>query len=394
MGFLSGSLTFSRFEITKDESGEFGDTHLEKLSKNRIGAHEVDLLEQPAVGFTGGTHVFDTDFSFEKNSVGEALHFGVRIDSFSVPGNIKKAWMQMELNGIMAVNIGGRPTKTQREEANQAVEQRCADEAAKGNFKRMNVTSLLWDAATETLFIASNSEKNNETCLGLVEKVFGIELSPITPTRLALNYCEGDSDAYAALTHTDATNFTQDGPMNVTWWNGMTENFDYLGNEFLMWLWWKWETNSTVMDLSDESEVSGMFARTLALDCPEGESGKESISSESPVALPEAALAIRMGKLPRKAGLTLVRNAQQFDFTLIAESFGIGGCKISFPGETNTGSDREERIESVRQIGETLDLLYEAFLDQRIGKKWKAETNKMRQWLSQDTPSRRQAKAA
>ena len=301
--------------------------------------------------------------------------------------------MQMELNGIMADNIGGRPTKAQREEANQAVEQRCADEAAKGNFKRMNVTSVLWDAATETLFISSNSEKNNETVLGLIESAFGIEVSPITPTRLALNYCTDDADAYAALTHIDATNFADDAPMNVTWWNGMSENFDYLGNEFLMWLWWKWETDSTVMDLADESEVSGMFARTLSLDCPEGESGKESISAESPVALPEANLAIRMGKLPRKAGMTLVRNAQQYDLTLIAESFGIGGCKISFPGETNS-LDREDRIESVRQIGETLDLLFEAFLDQRIGKKWKAETKKMRDWLSQETPMRRQAKAA
>jgi len=393
MGFLSGSLTFARFEITKDDSGEFGDSHLKTLAKRQIGSKEVDLLEEPSVGFTGGTHVFDTDFSQEKNIIGQALHFGVRIDTFSVPGNIKRAWMQIELNGIMTDNAGGRPTKAQREEANQAVEQRCADEAAKGNFKRMNVTSVLWDAATETLFIASNSEKNNETVLGLIESAFGIEVSPITPTRLALNYCEDDAEAYAALTHIDATNFADDAPMNVTWWNGMSENFDYLGNEFLMWLWWKWETDSTVMDLADESEVSGMFARTLALDCPEGESGKESISAESPVALPEANLAIRMGKLPRKAGLTLVRNAQQFDLTLIAESFGIGGCKISFPGETNS-LDREDRVESVRQIGETLDLLYEAFLDQRISKKWKAETKKMRDWLSKETTVRRQAKAA
>ena len=242
MGFLSGSLTFSRFEIIKDDSGEFGDSHLKTLSKRQIGAQEVDLLETPAVGFTGGTHVFDTDFSQEKNIIGQALHFGVRIDTFTVPGNIKRAWMQMELNGIMADNVGGRPTKAQREEANQAVEQRCADEAAKGNFKRMNVTSVLWDAATETLFIASNSEKNNETVLGLIESAFGIEVSPITPTRLALNYCTDDADAYAALTHIDATNFADDAPMNVTWWNGMSENFDYLGNEFLMWLWWKWET--------------------------------------------------------------------------------------------------------------------------------------------------------
>jgi len=112
MGFLSGSLTFARFEIIKDDSGEFGDSHLKKLAKRQIGSEEVDLLEAPAVGFTGGTHVFDTDFSQEKNIIGQALHFGVRIDTFSVPGNIKRAWLQMELNGIMADNVGKPPKET------------------------------------------------------------------------------------------------------------------------------------------------------------------------------------------------------------------------------------------------------------------------------------------
>ena len=45
--------------------------------------------------------------------------------------------------------------------------------------------------------------------------------------------------------------------------------------------------------------------------------------------VPEAALAIQSGKLPRKAGLTLVRGAEQYDLTLQAETFAISGAKIS-----------------------------------------------------------------
>ena len=66
MGFLSGSLTFARFEITKDDSGEFGDSHLKTLAKRQIGSKQVDLLEEPSIGFTGGTHVFDTDLVKKK----------------------------------------------------------------------------------------------------------------------------------------------------------------------------------------------------------------------------------------------------------------------------------------------------------------------------------------
>ncbi len=53
---------------------------------------------------------------------------------------------------------------------------------------------------------------------------------------------------------------------------------------------------------NDEFEVCGMFARSLSLDCPFGESGKETISAESPISLPVAAVTVRSGKLPRKAG--------------------------------------------------------------------------------------------
>ncbi len=382
MGFLSGSLTFSRYEVTEDKTGDFGEQHLAALRKYKIGSQPgKDLLEEPEVGFTGGSHVFDTQFDLAKNVIGEAMHFGIRMDSIAVPGNIKRAWMQMELAGIMKDNDGGRPTKVQREEAQEAVDQRCREEAEKGNFRRMKTTSVLWDATTSTLFLSSNSEKNNEQCLGLLERAFSLEFKPLTPSTLTHHYCANDDQAFEDLQSVESTIFVEQGAEQLTWWNGMTDNFDYLGNEFLLWLWWKWETDSSVIELADETEVSGMFARSLALDCPAGESGKESISAENPTRLPEAELAIRMGKLPRKAGLTLVREGVQFDFGLQAETFGVGAGRISYPGESNPGGDPFERIEAVRQMSETIDLMFEAFLDQRIGTNWKKESEQIKKWL-------------
>ena len=395
MGFLSGSMTFARYEIVEDQSGEFGNEHLETLNEYRIGSSgKKNLLEEPDVGFTGGAHLLDTQFDLEKNVIGEALHFGIRVDSISVPGNIKRAWTQMELAGITKENQGGKPTKAQRDEAQAAVDQRCQDEAAKGNYRRMNLTSVLWDAATGTMYLSSTSEKNNDQCLGLLEDAFGLQFKPLGPTALTQLYCADDAAAYESLQRVESTTFVEQGAAEVTWWNGMTDNVDYLGNEFMLWLWWKWETGSSVMELADETEVSGIFARSLALDCPAGESGKESITSEFPTELPEAGLAIRMGKLPRKAGLTLVREGQQFDLTLQAETFGVNAARISYPGESNPGVDRFDRIESIRQLTETLDLMFESFLEQRIGKNWVNESEQIRQWLAAPQPKRKTAKAA
>lgn len=298
----------------------------------------------------------------------------------------------MELSGIMKDNSGGRPSKKQREEANEAVEARCAAEAGKGNYLRMSEIAILWDSISETMFLGSTSEKANDHCLSLLNQAFGLEFRRVTSGSLAVEVADA-SDRLAEMYDTTATAFHPDETNSVVWWNGMKDNYDFLGNEFLLWLWWNWEQKSNVIKLSDGSEVSGMFARTLALDCPIGEHGKESISADSPVALPEAILAIEMGKLPRKAGLTLVRNNEQFDFTLNAETFALGSAKISQIGKDDAIRDSIDRIESIRELCETFDLLFENFCEKRIGKQWGGEKNKILQWLrtNQQANSRKAA---
>ena len=385
MGFLNGTMTFQRYRITKDPTGVFGDDHLKTMEKSRIGAFKTNLHEKPNVGFTAGDHLFDVDFDFAKNIIGEALHFGVRVDSCQIPGAIKRAWMQMELAPMMVENPGGRPSKAQREEAKAAVEQRCADEADKGNFKRMAETPMLWDAETESMFVGSISEKVIDICLGHLENAFAIEVAPVSSGKLAIQYAE-ENGLVDFLEGVQATSFHPDGHNQVVWWNGMSENFDYLGNEFLLWLWWHWEMNTDIVELPDGSAVSGMFSKSLVLDCPRGEFGKETVSSDSPVALPETTLAVRMGKLPRKAGLTLVREGEQYEFALQAESFAINGARISrVTKEDNSPRDDETRIGSIRRMMETLDMLYGVFCSKRLSKEWDAETKAILKWLRSET---------
>ena len=121
--------------------------------------------------------------------------------------------------------------------------------------------------------------------------------------------------------------------------------------------------------------------------------GKETISADSPVMLPEAALAIRSGKLPRKAGLTLVRHDQQYDLTLQAETFAVNGAKITQIGNDNA-VDGQDRIQQLREFSETMDLLFDVFCERRLGKGWKADLKNIQQWLQTDKPIRRRAAAA
>jgi hypothetical protein len=156
---------------------------------------------------------------------------------------------------------------------------------------------------------------------------------------------------------------------------------DFLGNEFLLWLWHYLENESDTLKLTDGTEVAVMIANSLTLECPRGQTGKESISSDGPSKLPEAHRALQAGKLPRKMGLTLVRQEDQYDLTLQAESLAISGAKLP-PSEAEEDRARlEERVTQLRHLMETLDLMYAAFLSHRLSDEWTKEAAKIKKWL-------------
>ena len=156
---------------------------------------------------------------------------------------------------------------------------------------------------------------------------------------------------------------------------------DFLGNEFLMWLWHTLQADSDTIGLSDGSEVTVMLAKTLTLDCPRGETGRDCMTDLGPTKLPEAFRALQSGKLPRKVGMILVRHDSQYELTLQAESLAVSGALLP-KIEGATGDDlKVARIDAVRHLVETLDLLYEAYGRQRTGPGWSGELGRIRQWL-------------
>ncbi len=388
MGFLSGSMTFECFRIADSQTRQFGPDHLEALEKYAVGRSEFSS-EQARTGFLAGDHLFDCDFHLAKNVLGDALHFGVRIDTNQVPAAIRKAWLQIELAVLKADEPERRPTKAQRQEAKDAVEARCDEAARSGQYLRMQQFPLLWDARDALLYFGGTSSTAWDLTSELLVKAFDLELSRRSSGRLAQDWA-AQTRQTKALNDLAPSAFRLDGlSTEVHWWNQQAGNYDFLGNEFLLWLWWYLETQSDTIELPDGSEVTGMFARTLALECPRGESGKGTISSEGPTHLPEAMQAIRSGKLPRKAGLTLVRHGEQFELTLQAETFAVAGAKIQSEPSAEGRGGQEDRIESLRAMNETIELLFQAFCGRRIGKGWTGELDSMRRWL---TPKPRPAR--
>ena len=395
MGLLNGSITLERFRVQGDGPGVFGPEHLEVLERYVSGPTRGPAAEADAVrvGFLGGGHLFDGAFDLEKNVLNDALHCAVRIDANNVPSPVRQAWLQMELAALTADNPGRRPTKAQRQEAKEAVEQRCADEAQSGKYLKMQQFPVLWDARLNLLYFGGSSATASGHCADLFERAFELQLQRISAGKLAWNWAERNKQIAALDDIAPAVFHPQQATGSVAWIDDASGNYDYLGNEFLLWLWWYLETQSDTIALSDDSEVTVMLTKTLTLECPLGESGKETISAESPVRLPEAAQAIRSGKLPRKSGMTLVRHGQQYDLVLQAETFGISGAKVRTDDDAEGRAEVEDRVDMIRALCETVDLLFESFVQRRIAAPWAADLQQITQWLQADAATQKRSAA-
>jgi hypothetical protein len=393
MAFLAGSLGFDRFQVNGETPEAFGPEHLELMEKFSSGKLKSSSEDASIVGFLGGQHLFDQTFSEEKNIIHGTLHAAMRIDTNQIPSAIRKAWLQIELNALLAENPERRPTKAEREEAKQAVEDRCQAELATGKYHRMAQFPILWDSQTRIFYFGGSGASACNHCADLMERVFNIELERISAGKLARNWAQRNN-ANAALDDISPAVFhpSHSGGL-AAWANSDSIQPDFLGNEFFMWLWHSLETQSDTITLTDGSEVTAMFAKNLVLECPLGESGKETISSEIPTKLPEALEAIRNGKMPRKAGLVLVRFGQQYELNLQAEMFSVGGAKLQADKEAKAQEVFESRIDAIRTLNETIDLLFESFCQLRVSKAWGETLDRIAHWITPNTSARKRPAA-
>ena len=81
--------------------------------------------------------------------------------------------------------------------------------------------------------------------------------------------------------------------------------------------------------------------------------------------------------------MILVRQGAQYELTLQAESFAVSGAALPKPegGSLSPSEFRIARLESLRHLTETLDLLFAAYLERRTSKVWPEELCRIRGWL-------------
>ena len=288
MGFFTGRLSYLRFKVTGAEPGMFGPDHLERLERNRIGIQRVAAADGIEAGWSGGEHILDTKFDLAKNVVNDTLQFALRIDANKIPSDLMRAYSAIELQALAAANPTGRPTNRQRREARDTARQRVEDEAKDGRFLRRKAYPVLWDAQSNELLVGTTSLSIIDRLHQLFEQTFGQKFEMLTSGVVSYRLAEVRNQTRGVEDATPSAFLPGISASSVSWIMDDISK-DFLGNEFLLWLWWYLENEDDTLKLSDGSEVTVMMSSTLALECPRGQTGRESITHEGPTRLPEAA---------------------------------------------------------------------------------------------------------
>ena len=383
MGFLNGRVTYVRFRVGGESPLPFGEGLLELAQNHLIGRHGAgDPADGITYGWAGGDHVLDVTIEPGKNVINDALHLAMRIDTDKIPGDLLKAYTRIETDARAQLNPSGFATKAQRQEAKEAARVRAEAEAADGRFRRRKHYPVLWDGQSNVLYAGTASLSVLDRLQTLFRETFDRVLEPITAGSLAYEQAEARGQGRSVEDFVPLAFLGETPAYSAMAWSGAdASSRDFCGNEFLVWLWHTLQEDGDTLALPDGSEATVMVSKTLILDCPRGETGRDSLANEGPTRLPEAFRALQSGKLPRKAGLIVVRHGVQYDLTLQAESLAVSGAALPKVEGASGHEAHAARIDSLRHLVETLDLLYDTYGRRRTAAEWAADLGRIRDWL-------------
>jgi hypothetical protein len=382
MGFASGSVSFRRFVVSGEHPTQVDQEMLDKFSEHALRPGEIGVPEEVEYGWSGGRHVLDGTFSFEHNVYGDALFFALRIDTNKVPGDLKRAYAAIEEEAIAATNPSGFISKNQKRDVKDSVRRKIDDDLRSGRFRKSKLLPVVWDLPSQTLYSPATGTAQ-EQLVELFERTFDLTLTPISAGSAAMRVLEpkGRRRDYEDMRPTRfvAGAGGESEYPEYPWVTKGPEPKDFLGNEFLLWLWHEAESNA-----GSVGDVAVLIDRSLEMDCSYGQSGRAALRSTGPTHMPEARDALRTGKVPRKAGLILESNGMQFSLTFNPENFTIASARL--PEVEDADSPRvvfEQRIGLLADLSKTIDLLFEDFLTLRASSSWEGRTSEMRRWIKQ-----------
>src|SRR6476469_7651531 len=258
MAFFSGRVSFLRFKVSGSAPRMFDEGHLDRLADRQAGRQRIASADGVETGWTAGEHVLDTDFHLAKNIINDTLTFDLRVDTDKIPGDLLRAYYAVELKALSKNNPSGFASARQKREAKEIARERLEQESKDGRFTRRKTVPVMWDAKSREVLFGATSLAHVERLVSLFHQTFGLDLEAVTAGNRAYQLAELHQRARGVDDSSPSAFVPGVTPEDVAWIADESSR-DFLGNEFLLWLWYNSEGDSDTVTVADDSEVTYMI---------------------------------------------------------------------------------------------------------------------------------------
>lgn len=400
MPFHTGTVSWARYRVVGAAPESIDQDVLDALAGEVIRPSAVGAPPEVEAGWSAGRHVFDEDFSPEVVAYGERLLIGMRLDTNRVPAEIRRAYRAMAEAHYLSERSAGSETghlsRTERLAAKEDAEERARVELAEGRYRRSKLIPIAWDLPSRTLLAPTFSDATQSALTDLFRRTFEGSLRPLSSGSIAHEVLaeqgrsrDHDDAEPTRLTPAPALARAEEGDRRtdapaVPWAYGGPEPKDFLGNEFLIWLWSRVASGQDLLETSSGT-VAIALDTSLDMDCAWEATGKQSLRADGPTRLPEALVALRNGKWPRKMGMHVAAGGEAYELSLQGDRFLLTGVKLPRPDEDEKPASVREatdrRLEQTFGLDGAMVEMYGAFLRLRFGGGWAAERERLVRWL-------------
>jgi hypothetical protein len=405
MPFRSGSISYSRFGVSGSLPDDANEGALALLGRHVVKQRALSD-EGTLSGWCTGRHVFDADFSWEQCGFSGAILCAMRVDRAKVPPEIRRAYVAMaederrvaEATAKASDGPAAPLSRAARREAKANAERRCKEEIADGRYRRIGMVPVLFDLVHRSVLTPASGDAVFKELKALVEATYGCRLERRSAGGIAADILgargmtpdldDALPEAFTAPPAEAVARAQEEGARvgqrpEVPWALAGGDRNDFLGNAFLMWLWWQAEAREGVIETATV-QVAVMVDKLLELECPWGVGGKATLRGTMPTRSVEAAKALQSGKWPRRMGLLVAAHGQEFECTLQGDRFAVGGLKLQPPEEAaNTPRlEIEDRLDRLGTFDAVLVALYDQFLRERFGREWPTRRQQITEWIS------------
>ncbi len=161
------------------------------------------------------------------------------------------------------------------------------------------------------------------------------------------------------------------------------ETTRFLGQEFLAWLWFSRDVTEGELLAGKLGVVDVSLEAQLLLADPLASQERVAIRSADPCGSAEADQALKMGKLPSKVSLRLIRNQAEWVCTLDGPRLAVTAVRLPAIEAQEEEEHFFERMTRLQELDDMLHALYRSFLRARLDPNWqKSVLPALRSWVA------------